>query len=135
MNAGPEDSLAPFSQHMSLYASYILTQNLCNSSSSPYLPQSHVVAPANKKTTFPLYCALRHIPVLSFNHPFSLFLSLSLSTPQAPPWYYHKKRYPPSYGPDGKPRSRVNNVQLIPAFREGDEESEEEVHLLNGNAL
>ncbi|KAJ8268869.1 hypothetical protein COCON_G00114760 [Conger conger] len=55
--------------------------------------------------------------------------------PLASPWYYHKKRYPASYGPDGKPRSRVNNVQLIPAFRGGGEESEEEVHLLNGDAL
>ncbi|XP_078533179.1 H(+)/Cl(-) exchange transporter 3 isoform X1 [Lissotriton helveticus] len=49
--------------------------------------------------------------------------------PLAPPWHYIKKRYPPSYGPDGKPRPRVHNVQLN-AIAEEREESEEEVHLL-----
>ncbi|XP_007238456.3 H(+)/Cl(-) exchange transporter 3 isoform X2 [Astyanax mexicanus] len=53
--------------------------------------------------------------------------------PLAPPWYYHKKRYPPSYGPDGKPRPRIHNVQLVPSHtgREEEEESEEEVRLLD----
>ncbi|XP_058251659.1 H(+)/Cl(-) exchange transporter 3 isoform X2 [Hemibagrus wyckioides] len=52
--------------------------------------------------------------------------------PLASPWYYYKKRYPPSYGPDGKPRSRVHNVQLVPSnTRHEEEESEEEVRLLD----
>lgn len=66
---------------------------------------------------------------LSSPHP--PFLSLSPST-QASPWYHHKKRYPPSHGPDGKPRSRVHNVQLVPSYtRHTEEESEEEVRLLD----
>ncbi|XP_038254500.1 H(+)/Cl(-) exchange transporter 3 isoform X1 [Dermochelys coriacea] len=54
--------------------------------------------------------------------------------PLAPPWHYNKKRYPPSYGPDGKPRPRVNNVQLKPIAEER-EETEEEVHLLTSTML
>uniref|UniRef100_A0A8C7B524 Chloride channel protein n=1 Tax=Neovison vison TaxID=452646 RepID=A0A8C7B524_NEOVI len=54
--------------------------------------------------------------------------------PLAPPWHYNKKRYPPSYGPDGKPRPRFNNVQLNPIDEER-EETEEEVHLLNSTTL
>ncbi|XP_010568254.1 PREDICTED: H(+)/Cl(-) exchange transporter 3 isoform X5 [Haliaeetus leucocephalus] len=54
--------------------------------------------------------------------------------PLAPPWHYNKKRYPPSYGPDGKPRPRLNNVQLKPIAEER-EETEEEVHLLNSTTL
>ncbi|XP_074087662.1 H(+)/Cl(-) exchange transporter 3 [Macrotis lagotis] len=54
--------------------------------------------------------------------------------PLAPPWYHNKKRYPPSYGPDGKPRPRFNNVQLNPIAEER-EETEEEVHLLNSTTL
>ncbi|XP_050801287.1 H(+)/Cl(-) exchange transporter 3 isoform X6 [Gopherus flavomarginatus] len=54
--------------------------------------------------------------------------------PLTPPWHYNKKRYPPSYGPDGKPRPRVNNVQLNPIAEER-EETEEEVHLLNSTTL
>ncbi|XP_032659570.1 H(+)/Cl(-) exchange transporter 3 isoform X7 [Chelonoidis abingdonii] len=54
--------------------------------------------------------------------------------PLAPPWHYNKKRYPPSYGPDGKPRPRINNVQLNPIAEER-EETEEEVHLLNSTML
>uniref|UniRef100_A0A8D1WH37 Chloride channel protein n=1 Tax=Sus scrofa TaxID=9823 RepID=A0A8D1WH37_PIG len=51
---------------------------------------------------------------------------LTLRTePLAPPWYYNKKRHPPSYGPDGKPRPRVNNVQLSPEAEEEEEEEEE----------
>lgn len=61
------------------------------------------------------------------------FLSLFL---QAPPWYYYKKRYPPSYGPDGKPRPRVHNVQLAPSSsRYEEDESEEEVRLLDSSSL
>ncbi|XP_026878315.1 H(+)/Cl(-) exchange transporter 3 isoform X2 [Electrophorus electricus] len=53
--------------------------------------------------------------------------------PLASPWYYHKKRHPSSYGPDGKPRPRVHNVQLVPSLTgcEEQEESEEEVRLLD----
>ncbi|XP_040822174.1 H(+)/Cl(-) exchange transporter 3 isoform X5 [Ochotona curzoniae] len=54
--------------------------------------------------------------------------------PLAPPWHYNKKRYPPSYGPDGKPRPRFNNVQLNPIDEER-EETEEEVHLLNSTTV
>uniref|UniRef100_A0A8D2MV98 Chloride channel protein n=1 Tax=Zonotrichia albicollis TaxID=44394 RepID=A0A8D2MV98_ZONAL len=54
--------------------------------------------------------------------------------PLAPPWHYNKKRYPPSYGPDGKPRPRLHNVQLKPIAEER-EETEEEVHLLNSTTL
>ncbi|XP_023370643.1 H(+)/Cl(-) exchange transporter 3 isoform X5 [Otolemur garnettii] len=54
--------------------------------------------------------------------------------PLAPPWHYNKKRYPPAYGPDGKPRPRFNNVQLNPIDEER-EETEEEVHLLNSTTL
>uniref|UniRef100_A0A2K6GSY5 Chloride channel protein n=1 Tax=Propithecus coquereli TaxID=379532 RepID=A0A2K6GSY5_PROCO len=54
--------------------------------------------------------------------------------PLAPPWHYNKKRYPPSYGPDGKPRPRFNNVQLNPIDEER-EETEEEVRLLNSTTL
>ncbi|XP_065592355.1 H(+)/Cl(-) exchange transporter 3 isoform X6 [Cyrtonyx montezumae] len=54
--------------------------------------------------------------------------------PLAPPWHYNKKRYPPSYGPDGKPRPRLNNVQLKPIAEER-EETEEEVRLLNSTTL
>ncbi|XP_036169025.1 H(+)/Cl(-) exchange transporter 3 isoform X9 [Myotis myotis] len=54
--------------------------------------------------------------------------------PLAPPWHYNKKRYPPSYGPDGKPRPRFGNVQLNPVD-EDREEAEEEVHLLNSTTL
>nr|XP_060509768.1 H(+)/Cl(-) exchange transporter 3 isoform X3 [Panthera onca] len=54
--------------------------------------------------------------------------------PLAPPWHYNKKRYPPSYGPDGKPRPRFNNVQLN-SIDEEREETEEEVHLLNSTTL
>ncbi|KAG8134765.1 hypothetical protein E2320_007860 [Naja naja] len=53
---------------------------------------------------------------------------------EAPPWHYHKKRYPSTHGPDGKPRSRINNVQLN-SIAEEREESEEEVHLLNSTTL
>ncbi|XP_016091263.1 H(+)/Cl(-) exchange transporter 3-like [Sinocyclocheilus grahami] len=56
--------------------------------------------------------------------------------PLAPPWYYYKKRYPPSYGPDGKPRPRVHNVQLAsPSSRYEEDESEEEVRLLDNSSL
>uniref|UniRef100_A0A8C1R2U6 Chloride channel protein n=1 Tax=Cyprinus carpio TaxID=7962 RepID=A0A8C1R2U6_CYPCA len=56
--------------------------------------------------------------------------------PLAPPWYYYKKRYPPSYGPDGKPRPRVHNVQLAsPPSRYEEDESEEEVRLLDNSSL
>ncbi|KAK3567324.1 hypothetical protein QTP86_019607 [Hemibagrus guttatus] len=48
--------------------------------------------------------------------------------PLASPWYYYKKRYPPSYGPDGRPRSRVHNVQLVPS---NTRHEEEEVRLLD----
>ncbi|XP_047618501.1 H(+)/Cl(-) exchange transporter 3 isoform X5 [Phacochoerus africanus] len=59
---------------------------------------------------------------------------LTLRTePLAPPWYYNKKRHPPSYGPDGKPRPRVDNVQLSPEVEE-EEEAEEEACLLNSTA-
>lgn len=61
--------------------------------------------------------------ILMFVYPF-----------QAPPWHHNKKRYPPSYGPDGKPRPRLNNVQLKPIAEER-EETEEEVHLLNSTTL
>lgn len=54
--------------------------------------------------------------------------------PLAPPWHYNKKRYPPSYGPDGKPRPRFRNVQLSPVDEER-EEAEEEVRLLNSTTL
>ncbi|NXU50313.1 CLCN3 protein, partial [Turnix velox] len=54
--------------------------------------------------------------------------------PLAPPWHHNKKRYPPSYGPDGKPRPRLNHVQLKPIAEER-EEAEEEVHLLNSTTL
>uniref|UniRef100_A0A3B3X6N9 Chloride channel protein n=1 Tax=Poecilia mexicana TaxID=48701 RepID=A0A3B3X6N9_9TELE len=64
--------------------------------------------------------------------------------PLAASWYYHKKRYPSSHGPNGKPRSRVHHVQLIRSFQDGwggggcseeEEEEEEEVCLLNGSNL
>ncbi|XP_056316949.1 H(+)/Cl(-) exchange transporter 3 isoform X1 [Danio aesculapii] len=56
--------------------------------------------------------------------------------PLTPPWYYYKKRYPPSYGPDGKPRPRVHNVQLAPSSsRYQEDESEEEVRLLDNSSL
>ncbi|XP_065150428.1 H(+)/Cl(-) exchange transporter 3 isoform X1 [Paramisgurnus dabryanus] len=55
--------------------------------------------------------------------------------PLAPPWYYYKKRYPPSYGPDGKPRPRVHNVQLASSSSRYEEESEEEVRLLDNSSL
>ncbi|XP_016091558.1 H(+)/Cl(-) exchange transporter 3 [Sinocyclocheilus grahami] len=56
--------------------------------------------------------------------------------PLAPPWYYYKKRYPPSYGPDGKPRPRVHNVQLASSpSRYEEDESEEEVCLLDNSSL
>ncbi|XP_043100213.1 H(+)/Cl(-) exchange transporter 3 isoform X3 [Puntigrus tetrazona] len=56
--------------------------------------------------------------------------------PLAPPWYYYKKRYPPSYGPDGKPRPRVHNVQLASSSsRYEEDESEEEVRLLDNSSL
>ncbi|XP_055051113.1 H(+)/Cl(-) exchange transporter 3 isoform X1 [Misgurnus anguillicaudatus] len=55
--------------------------------------------------------------------------------PLAPPWYYYKKRYPPSYGPDGKPRPRVHNVQLASSSSRYVEESEEEVRLLDNSSL
>ncbi|TRY93550.1 hypothetical protein DNTS_022871 [Danionella cerebrum] len=53
--------------------------------------------------------------------------------PLTPPWHYHKKRYPPSYGPDGKPRPRVHNVQLesSSSSNQNEAESEEEVRLLD----
>ncbi|XP_073661834.1 H(+)/Cl(-) exchange transporter 3 isoform X7 [Tursiops truncatus] len=54
--------------------------------------------------------------------------------PLTPPWYHHKKRYPPSYGPDGKPRPRVHNVQLSPVTSEG-EEAGEEARLLSSTTL
>lgn len=60
---------------------------------------------------------------------------LSQPGQEAPPWYYNKKRHPPSYGPDGKPRPRVNNVQLSPeAEEEEEEEAEEEACLLTSTA-
>ncbi|XP_048041487.1 H(+)/Cl(-) exchange transporter 3 isoform X2 [Megalobrama amblycephala] len=60
----------------------------------------------------------------------------SAPTRLAPPWYYYKKRYPPSYGPDGKPRPRVHNVQLASSSsRYKEDESEEEVHLLDNSSL
>ncbi|KAG8453838.1 hypothetical protein GDO86_000460 [Hymenochirus boettgeri] len=52
--------------------------------------------------------------------------------PLAPSWYYHKKRYPSSYGPNGKSRSRVNNVQLN-NICEDQEENEEEAILLKNS--
>ncbi|XP_029610026.1 H(+)/Cl(-) exchange transporter 3 isoform X2 [Salmo trutta] len=55
--------------------------------------------------------------------------------PLASPWYYHKKRYPSSYGPVDQPRPRQHHVQLVTSFpgRHDEEESEEEVvHLLEG---
>ncbi|XP_067303286.1 H(+)/Cl(-) exchange transporter 3 isoform X1 [Pseudorasbora parva] len=56
--------------------------------------------------------------------------------PLAPPWCYYKKRYPPSYGPDGKPRPRVHNVQLASSSsRHEEDESEEEVRLLDNSSL
>ncbi|EPY83607.1 chloride channel 3 isoform 1 [Camelus ferus] len=54
--------------------------------------------------------------------------------PLAPPWYHNKKRYPPSYGPDGKPRSRFHHVQLSAAQEQG-EGAEEEARLLDSTAL
>ncbi|XP_010156448.1 PREDICTED: H(+)/Cl(-) exchange transporter 3-like, partial [Eurypyga helias] len=54
--------------------------------------------------------------------------------PLAPPWHCHKKRYPPSYGPDGKPRPRLDHVQLK-AVAEEREATEEEVHLLDSTTL
>ncbi len=67
--------------------------------------------------------------------PSSPLLCLPL---QAATWNYHKKRYPPSHGSNGKPRSRVHHVQLIRSFQDGwggggddceeeEEEEEEEV--------
>ncbi|OCT99635.1 H(+)/Cl(-) exchange transporter 3 isoform X1 [Xenopus laevis] len=53
--------------------------------------------------------------------------------PLAPPWYYHKKRYPSSHGPNGKSRSRVDHVQLNNISEEDREESEEEVSLLKNS--
>lgn len=56
---------------------------------------------------------------------------------QAASWYYHKKRYPASHGSNGRPRSRVHHVQLIGSFQDGrgGDDSEEEVHLLDGSNL
>lgn len=56
--------------------------------------------------------------------------SLSLFV-QASPWYYYKKRYSPSHGSDGKPRSRIHNVQLTPLVGHEDDECEEGVRLLD----
>eukprot|EP00079_Xenopus_tropicalis_P033060 XP_017946831.1 PREDICTED: H(+)/Cl(-) exchange transporter 3 isoform X4 [Xenopus tropicalis] len=53
--------------------------------------------------------------------------------PLAPPWYYYKKRYPSSHGPNGKSRSRVDHVQLNNISEEDQEESEEEVSLLKNS--
>ncbi|XP_041925120.1 H(+)/Cl(-) exchange transporter 3 isoform X1 [Alosa pseudoharengus] len=61
--------------------------------------------------------------------------------PLASPRHRHKKRYPPPHGPDGRPRSRYHNVQLVPSFisctkpEEEEEETEEEVRLLDSTSL
>ncbi|XP_062373101.1 H(+)/Cl(-) exchange transporter 3 isoform X2 [Sardina pilchardus] len=62
--------------------------------------------------------------------------------PLASPRHRHKKRYPPPHGPDGRPRSRQHNVQLVPSFisctqppEEEEEETEEEVRLLDSTSL
>ncbi|XP_023681172.1 H(+)/Cl(-) exchange transporter 3 isoform X1 [Paramormyrops kingsleyae] len=54
--------------------------------------------------------------------------------PRTPPRHRHQKRHPASHGPDGKPRPRVDHVQLVPALLDG-LENEEEVCLLDGSDL
>ncbi|XP_048826147.1 H(+)/Cl(-) exchange transporter 3 isoform X2 [Brienomyrus brachyistius] len=54
--------------------------------------------------------------------------------PRTPPRHHHQKRHPTSHGPDGKPRPRVDHVQLVPALLDG-LENEEEVCLLDGSDL